>query len=353
MKIATLTLKEKETNEENKKETNNLIGTDMHTNEKQDISVTCHKIIEWGLNKIIILGYSDGSLKVFDAPVKARDTVTSACTFSLQLCKNAITEIVDVDLYEFKRTCGNNGAYSNNIEEAALHIEEDGSFKWKSAFDKNGVHDKNTEEEFWGGTPLSILWEDWSVEPKSSFDTNLSSSHDNHNTKKESLYNYKQTLNPNINKEEKLQMAILVSTATTLTEDVKEKNSCHEEDNASFRPRAQSFAVFLRGTKIKKGECTDEGSTNDAMQMMKMASGHDMYLSMRPIIVWSRLEKVVRYIDIPMLIATTKEERKGPISKALFFMANQHQKQGASELETSRTNKLKGSKKKVNIKALV
>ena len=199
MKIATLTLNNAHTIHDTDSisnfgrtfqklpEKNEKDDTDMYDNEDNDISVTCHKIIEWGLNKIIIVGYSNGMLRVFDAPVKARDNVASTCTFSLQLCKNAITEIADVDLHEFKKKYSKNGAHDSNIEKDTLNIGEDGSFEWLF--------------------PYVCL--------------NESSSQDIHNIEKESLDNYEDMPNSNMNEDESLQMAILISTTTTLTERVK------------------------------------------------------------------------------------------------------------------------------------
>ena len=42
-----------------------LMVTDQNAN-GSTISVTCHKRMEWDNCKIIVVGYSDGTLKVFD-----------------------------------------------------------------------------------------------------------------------------------------------------------------------------------------------------------------------------------------------------------------------------------------------
>ena len=250
---------------------------------RTNVFVTCHKRMEWKDRKILIVGYSDGTLKVFDAHSRDKDTGALICTFNIQLCKNAIKSIDDVKIAEPKKID------KNHEKDTSLDIKEDGSFKWISGlFDDTDSSDTDDEQ------PLDLL-----------------------------------------NVETYVEMAILVSTETTQEEDMKENSGSYlEKDTTAYlRPTTQCFSLFLHGMAMEKGKYTvDKGENkNDAaMQMMKIASGHDMYLSMGSIIVWSRLKKVVRYIDIPMLIGATKEEIKSPISKALFFMTNQHQRQCVS-----------------------
>ena len=286
---------------------------EMHIDKNDDtrrhVEMTCHRRMEWGENNIIIVGYSDGTLRIFDATNKVGDLAKATCTFSVQICKNRISRIDDVKVAEFKNK-NDEQDLPFALQDWSLQVEEDGSFDWW-LFDENeskGCPDKlpNKESKYNEKKRVSDTQ-----------DTNIFS---------------------NKNVQKCIEMAILISTETTLEENVTfdDDGSNLEEDTAFVRPTSQSFALFLHG-RIEEGDKQINEKRNDAVIMqMKMkkniASGHAMCLSMRSIIVWSRLKKVVRYIDIPpMLIGPTKEEinKQRPMSRALFFMAttNKHQTQ--------------------------
>ena len=290
-------------------ETDTALDTVGDDNVKNDMAVTCHQIIEWGLNKIIIVGYSNGELKIFDAPITTRHPLASTtCTFSLQLCKNAIVEITDIDLHEVKKNYDKHKTYDSSMDVDILNIEENGSFEWESANGMSRLFSENYND-----------------------------------IDKEALNAYEQTKSPKLNEEQNLRMTILISTGKTPRKEEKHHDGCHEEDSQSFNLNRQTLVLSLCGLKITRGRYTNKESPNESpMQMSKTASGYsDTYLSMNPIIVWSRLEKVVRYFDIPMLNANTTIESNPPICKALFFMSNQHQNQSVSELKSSGSNQLK------------
>ena len=274
------------------------------------ISPTCHKRIEWNGCKLLVVGYSEGTLKIFDVNAISKDTGVGLCTYSIRLCQNAITCINDIRIEEAKNE---KSIVEENYE---LVVKDDGCFSWVlENLDESEVED---EDE----TPDNIQ-----------------------------------------NRENYIEIAILLSTEKTLDEHLRDEDNCHfEEDENTLSPKQtsfQSFALFLSGLKTEnkyvhvsetKGEEKGNGKNDAAMQMMKIAPGHEQtsYLSMGSIIVWSRLKKVVRYIDIPpMLIGATKEEIKSPISKALFFMTKSNRlEQGVSKEISWPTNCFARDKKR-------
>ena len=280
---------------------------EMEVNYQNDnsrkISPTCHKRIEWNGCKLLVVGYSEGTLKIFDINAIDKDTGVALCTYSIHLCQNAITCINDIRIGEAKNE------KSSVEEDYKLFVEDDGCFGWSLGnLDESEVEIENE-------TPIDIQ-----------------------------------------NRENYIEIAILLSTERTLDKNLRDKdNHSHfEVDEDTLSPKQtsfQSFALFLSGLKTEnkyvcvsetKGEEKGNGKNDAAMQMMKIAPGHEQtsYSSMGSIIVWSRLKKVVRYIDIPpMLIGATKEEIKSPISKALFFMTNSKRlKQGVSKEISWSTN---------------
>ena len=103
-------------------EIEDLMQTDQNANVNK-ISVTCHKRMEWDDCKIIIVGFSDGTLKVFDANGRDKKTGAALCTYSIQLCRNAITRIDEIKI-------GCPEKEETKKDPDFLNIDEDGSFDW-------------------------------------------------------------------------------------------------------------------------------------------------------------------------------------------------------------------------------
>ena len=269
----------------------------------EKVFVTCHREVDCGDKKIAIIGLSDGTLKLFD--VSFPDIENEApleSSFSTKLCENEINEIQDVKIHEFKnRSQNDNAGYKTGLK-----IEDDGSFDWYLEDDWASM---------WGCEQSDVVTE---IE--------------NDDVDVESLSNYPQiNISSNDQVKKFIDMAILLSTSTTSKEEVKTPSN---SDNARYvRPKVQHIALFLRGMIVEKEKYKNEEKNPTmfgaaSMQMRKkMASGHDMYLSMKSIIAWSRLKEVVRYIDIPISKeATEKDGLEYPIIQASFFMSKQPQR---------------------------
>ena len=274
----------------------------------EEVFVTCHKEVDCGDKKIAIIGLSDGTLKLFD--VSFPDIEKEApleSSFSTKLCEDEINEIKDVKIHEYKNRSQNGNAKLRY--KTGLKIEDNGSFDWYLEDDWGSV---------WGWEESDVVTE---IE-KDDVDV-------------ESLTNYPQiNISSNDQVKKFIDMAILLSTSTTSKEEVETPSN---SDNARYvRPKVQHISLFLRGIIVEKDKYKTEEKNptmfGAAMQMRKkMASGHDMYLSMKSIIAWSRLKEVVRYIDIPMSKEATEEDGlEYPIIQASFFMSKQPQRHEVS-----------------------
>merc|ERR1712173_581525 len=87
-------------------------------------SPTCHKRIEWNGCKLLVVGYSEGTLKIFDVNAIDKDTGVGLCTYSVRICQNAITCINDIRIGEAKNE------KSSVEEDYKLFAEDDGCFGW-------------------------------------------------------------------------------------------------------------------------------------------------------------------------------------------------------------------------------